>query len=188
MAMNEPMLADLTQRLDRLERGNRRLRLAGVILLLALVAVGAMGQVLPKAVPKVVEAERFVVRDTRGKISATLGAGSGTTTPALSLADQNGKLRAGLAVLSDGAVGLVLADKDGNLRASIGLAADASSQVILYNKEGRGGAGLIVRADGAGLTLDDKDGERRVMLGLNAYGFPSLHLSDKDGKVIWKAP
>ncbi len=74
----------LTQRLDRLERENRRLKLAGAFLVLALVAVGAMGQVLPKAVPKVVEAERFVLRDPGGKIVATLGT-EGPGTPSLTL-------------------------------------------------------------------------------------------------------
>ena len=65
---NESTLDTPTQRLDRLERENRRLKFAGAILLLALAAVGAMGQVLPKAVPKVVEAERFLLRDARGRV------------------------------------------------------------------------------------------------------------------------
>ncbi len=110
--MSEPILNTLTQRLDRLERENRRLKLVGAILLVALAAVGAMGQVLPKAVPKVVEAEQFIVRDTKGKIRASLDVVSGV--PGLDLLDQNEKTRARLAVAAgDGAPNLDLFDRDG---------------------------------------------------------------------------
>ncbi len=48
-------LNELRQRLDRLERENRRLKIAGAILVFGLAALGSMGQLLPKAVPKEVE-------------------------------------------------------------------------------------------------------------------------------------
>ena len=73
---NESTLDTLTQRLDRLERENRRLKIAGAILLLALAVVGSMGQVLPKAVPKAVVAEQFVLLDQNGKPRAGLSAGT----------------------------------------------------------------------------------------------------------------
>jgi len=37
--MNEPTLGNMAQRLDRLERENRRMKLAGVLVLLGIVAV-----------------------------------------------------------------------------------------------------------------------------------------------------
>jgi hypothetical protein len=64
----------LTERLDRLERESRHLKFAGAVLLLALAVVGVR-QVLPRAVPKVIEAEEsLILRDAKGNIVAALNA------------------------------------------------------------------------------------------------------------------
>jgi hypothetical protein len=176
--MNEPTLNTLTQRLDRLERDNRRLKIAGAILLLALAAVGAMGQVLPKAVPKVVEAERFVLRDTKGKILATLIEALGT--PALVLFDQNGKARAGLTVLPDGRPGLSLYDQNEKKRAGLTVVGDGTPSLALSDQNEKVRAGLGVLADGApGLFLSDQNEKVRAGLMVDTSG-PSLVLRDEN--------
>ncbi len=68
--MNEPTLE---QRLDRLERENRCLKRAGALALAVIAAVVLMGQATGAKVPKVIEAERFVVRDASGNTRAVLG-------------------------------------------------------------------------------------------------------------------
>ncbi len=177
-AMNEPTLDTLTQRLDRLERENRRLKLAGVILLLALAAVGAMGQMIPRAVPKVVEAERFVLRDTRGKILATLGTEASGTS--LSVYDQNGKPRAGLSVIADGAPVLVLFDQNGKDRAGLVLGADGTPALALLDQNGKRRAVLSTLVDGRpGLLLADQNEKGRLLLGVDTSG-PSLVLRDEN--------
>jgi hypothetical protein len=64
----------LTQRLDRLERESRRWKLAACLSVLGMVAVALIGQAAPRY--RIVEAEKFVLRDSAGRVRATLGAQS----------------------------------------------------------------------------------------------------------------
>jgi hypothetical protein len=61
----------LTKRLDRLERELRWWRRGGLAAFLTLAALVTMGQILPGT--KVLEAEKFVLRDSKGKVRAVLG-------------------------------------------------------------------------------------------------------------------
>jgi hypothetical protein len=77
---------DLTRRLDRLEQDNRRLKATGAVAVIILAGLLLMGQAGPT---KVVEAEKFVVRDAKGTIRAELfGTASGAAE--LHLADKDG--------------------------------------------------------------------------------------------------
>ncbi len=69
--MNEPKADNIVKRLDRLERENRRIRLVGTLLLVGIVALVVMGQSKSK-VAKVIEAEKFVLRDGGGRERAAL--------------------------------------------------------------------------------------------------------------------
>ncbi len=69
--MDGPTVQALTQRLERLERENRRLKRAGALALLLAGGVFLMGQSLPAS--RVVEAEKLVIRDTTGKARVVLG-------------------------------------------------------------------------------------------------------------------
>jgi hypothetical protein len=60
----------IEDRLARLERENRSLKVAGLLVLLVAASVFLMGQ----AQPTTVEAENFVVKDNRGRIVAQLSA------------------------------------------------------------------------------------------------------------------
>ncbi len=176
---NESTLDTLTPRLDRLERENRLLKIGGAILLLGLAAVGAMGQVLPKAIPKVVEAEQFVLRDTKGKIRAGLEVRA-AGAPGLVLYDQNGKARAALNVLADGSPGLVLADQTENPRAILTLPADdGAPRLHLSDRNGKIRAMLNVDTRGPSLTLWDQNGNIRASLDIDTSG-PSLALWDEN--------
>lgn len=70
--MSEPTLDMLTQRLDRLERELRRWRLTALFSGLLLGTLVLMGQA--PANRRVVEAEKFVLRNLDGKVRAVLGA------------------------------------------------------------------------------------------------------------------
>src|SRR5262249_43827197 len=67
-------LDSLTDSVHRLERENRRLKRAGALLLIGVVAVIVAGAQANK-VPEAVEAQKFVVRDRDGKVRAELGMG-----------------------------------------------------------------------------------------------------------------
>ena len=68
--MNEQ---SLVTRVNRLERENRRMKLAGVLVLLGIAAVIVMGQAKATRVAKVIQAEKFVLIDKEfGTPNATL--------------------------------------------------------------------------------------------------------------------
>jgi hypothetical protein len=100
----------MEERLDRLERENRRLKRAGVVVLALIGAVVLMGHVVGE---KVIEAERFVLLDSSGQPRAVLAvakSGSG-----LYLYDEKGKLRAGLVGGTADGTGLRVYDQKGKL-------------------------------------------------------------------------
>lgn len=153
----------LARRLDRLEREHRRWKRVGSLFLVALAAVVLMGQASPAG--RVVEAERFVLRDGSGKVRATL------------------------ATLDDNRVALFLYDQDERPRAGLGLRADGGVGLTLYDRAGRPRTALSPLADGGvGLHLYDQRGERRAGLALKPDGTPSLEFLDEDGKSLWRAP
>ena len=160
---------DLTmeQRVERLERHNRRLEVGMVVL--AMVVGGMVALVLslvflgatkwkPRMAPpteafgKVVRAQKFEV------------------------VDSNGAMRGIFDVLPDGNPGLVLVDKNGKTRASFSVLPDGSG-LGLFDKEGKLRAGLGAVELEAGRTGATT---RTVAYSLTFY--------DQDERVIWKAP
>ena len=116
-AMNESTMETLAGRLDRVERENRRLKQAGVVALAVIAAVVLMGQATGGKVAKVVEAEKFVLKDKDGKIRAIFGLAVGhpvlthPLAPHLSFYDKQSKPRIKLALDIDGTPELLLGDK-----------------------------------------------------------------------------
>jgi hypothetical protein len=161
--MNERTMNLLARRLDRLERENRRLKRVGSAVLIGLAILALMGQATPARVQKLVEAERFVLRDTNGKLRATLSMEDGS--PSLSLHDEVLRFRAVLGV-AGGSPALELLDQAQTIRAT------------------------LIALDGAPvLTLNDQAGKHRAMLSVaDSGGSPALEFFDQAGKVIWKAP
>src|SRR5262245_38819697 len=70
VSMTEP-LDMLTERLERLERENGWWRRAATLALLVTGALALLGQASPRS--RVVEAEKFVLKDSDGKVRAVLG-------------------------------------------------------------------------------------------------------------------
>jgi hypothetical protein len=94
---------NVEERLARLERENRRLKVAGLLAVLAVASVILSGQT---RVPQRIEAESFVVRNPYGQVVATLGT---TQTPGpqqgygeLTLEDTQGNHTVALWPLQDG--------------------------------------------------------------------------------------
>ena len=134
--MNQPMMETLVERLDRLERENRRLKWVGSVVLIGITALVLMGQAGPRHVFKIVQAEQFVLRDPSGQTRAVLGTVADGSA-GLALYDRDGKDRAKLIVLPDGMSGLIAFDRDGKLRAGTGVTADGSPRLTLYDRDGR---------------------------------------------------
>jgi len=124
--VSKPIPDQLTRRLDRLERENRRLKFVGALALLGLGALTVMGQTAPTSVANTLEAERFVLRDNAGNVRATLGLRPDGTA-ALALADDTQQDRAVLSVTAPGQASVDLSDRAGHLRAGLGVRADGSA-------------------------------------------------------------
>ena len=199
--MNEQ---SLVTRVNRLERENRRMKLAGVLVLLGIAAVIVMGQTKAKRVAKQFEAERFILRDA------------------------SGKLRGGLSVFPDGTVGLVITGEKRNAGVAIQVLPDGTSTLELTHSNNQRvtlsitpneitqltlgvadktpvlGAAIFKSGKSALLFLDnnskqrallqtdpdgtpalslfDKNQQTRVGLGLSKGGEPSISLSDKNAQ------
>lgn len=107
--MNDPTLESLRARLDRLERHNRYLKLAGALLLTGMLVSGAMAQ----GFSPVVEAERLVLKDRAGRARAAFGL-AGDGSPVLSFNDEDGMTRLLLGIVN-GEARLNVASRDGKI-------------------------------------------------------------------------
>jgi hypothetical protein len=122
----QPTLESVTERIERLERDNRRLKCFATLLLLGVSAVGLMGQSLQDRITanvvlaRTVEAQSLLLRDGAGKVRALL-----ETDPAgpitLTLSDKDGRERLALGVGPAGGVGIIFRDKEAVVRAGIGV-------------------------------------------------------------------
>ena len=145
--MSDRIHDHLTQRLDRLERENRRLKLLGALALLGLAALTLMGQTAPTPVANTLEAERFVLRDGAGNVRASLGLRPDGTA-ALALADDTQRERLVLSVTAPGLAGLDLSDRAGQLRAGLNVRADGTAQLSLLDQADRPRVELKSHGDG----------------------------------------
>lgn len=156
--MNESTLEKLVRRLDQVEHDNRCLRLTGALALVVIAGVVLMGQATPRKVPKMVEAEKFVVRDTDGKSLAELGSIRGSSF-------------------------LHLTDRSGSGSVSISVVADGPRKLQLWDKYGPR-AEMIVQADGeSGLRIMDKKGVYRISLDVRSDGLPIMRVADRNSKT-----
>jgi hypothetical protein len=160
--MADERLERIARRLDQLEREVRRWRLVAAGLALGTVALGIIGAAAPR---RVIEAQKFVVRDGAGHVRVELGPSDG-----------------------DKEVVLRFKDSTGSSRATLGLEGE-TSLLVLGDKTGRPRVGLTTLAQGApGVTLYDPSGRARVELGLGREGEPRVALLDARGGSAWKVP
>jgi hypothetical protein len=141
-------LRNLVQRLERIERQNRRLKSAGALILALGGAALLMGQTKegqpqpPAAQPAqrrvgefdILETRRFIVKDSNGMVRffmTTMPDGS----PSLELRTADGKPRVALTCTDGGFASVLLHDNNGLSHASITVAADGAPLVELRDKD-----------------------------------------------------
>jgi len=121
---------DLAQRVEKLEKANRRLKLGGVLALTLVGCLLLLGVASPK---RTVEAEAFILRDANGGMRALLG--MGVEGPMLHLYDANALSRALLQVtVSGSAVGFF--DANGKLRVVVGVT-EGTPELELLDANGK---------------------------------------------------
>ncbi len=123
----------VVRRLERVERENRRLKRWGSVMLLGIACLTMMGQTQSG---KTVEAERFVVRDTKGKVRAELGAFPEGKT-ALVLYDQERRPRVEVRILPDGRMGLAISDENERPRAILRVLSTGAGVISLFGSDGK---------------------------------------------------
>ncbi len=114
----------VNDRLERLEKENRRLKKWGGIAAGAFVALGLFGFAGP-VVCDIVTGERLVIRDGAGRQRAGFDAYH-NEAPGLTLHDANGRQRAKLSLDAKGDVSLSFTDEKGGAKASYLFAADGA--------------------------------------------------------------
>lgn len=193
--MDDSRTIALEARMSRLERENRRWRLAAAAAgALALLAVAGHG--LPSAVAKgidlpalraglgssVVEAQRFVLRDASGQPRASLAV-SDDGMPLLMFLDKDGEARGVL-----GPKHLLLSSDDGSSAVKL-LVNPGGTPAVRLEKDGRLRAVLGMTGDGTlALGFYGHDGKGRALLDVGVDGSPGLTLFSRSGKVAWSAP
>src|SRR5262249_40547023 len=160
-----PDLTEVLTRVERLERQNRRLKRAAVAVALLALAFLALGhprasEAQQKGKTRVVEAERFIVRDADGKMRAALG--MSRSVPGMAVFDENEKQRVGL-YFSGKSYGLVL--NDAQEKALIALETDGKGGAgLTFREAGQTRVNLSVGKTGQGLEVHDDNGKRRALL------------------------
>jgi hypothetical protein len=200
----------IVARIERLEQQNRRLKLGSLVCFIALASIGLMGQTqrkttrapapapapAPLVLPKNIEAESFILKDSNGKARAELSMGG--TGPSFKLLDQSGSALVTLS-LNDAAPGgpfLLLSDPQHHAGLSMSVLENAGSQLLLTGERADIQAHLGVTSDGANLELSDQDGfSTDIGNGMHAKGgqvkktsAASITLFNKDRKVLWSTP
>jgi len=203
--------AELSGRLEKLEKSNHRMKGAGLAVLLVAGAGFLMGQAgKPQGR---VEASEFVLLDSHGRRRAAIGIIDASTfslmrreisVPAFVLYDEDGTVRvaltgegyeSGLGLFSkDGKQGARLTEthltvSDGESEVSLGAAGGIPGLLITDS----GGVGRVSLAAGwdtllpgevgtaTWLEFRDKDGKSRLAFGLEQDGSPSIRLIDPGG-------
>lgn len=153
--MNEPTMDNMVQRLDRLERDNRRMKRIGALVVVGIAAVVLMGQATASKVAKVIEAEEIIIRDKNKQIRVSISSlgihvlNAEEVTSVFSDGITLGTRKLRLMVLSNTSTGpsLSLVDCQGNIRALLGASLEMT------------GTGVVTRRAESSLALFDQKGE-----------------------------
>ena len=185
----QEILVGILNRLEEVERDNRRLRRNGVTMLVFLAMVLGLGAALvyysgmaglPGA-PQTVAATQFMLRDGKG---VTRGAWGMTEDGSvrLVLSDAAGRQRVRLSLLEDGSAGLSFADSADRKLAVLGLLADHTTNLALTDPAGIPRAVLGVSPNGSSnLVFADQSGSTRAGLGVDSRGLGTFTLAERRG-------
>jgi hypothetical protein len=131
--MSDVTLESLVDRLARVERQNRRLRAAAILIVAVLAGIVSMGQVLRQ---KEIRAESLMILDGRDRVQGVFRASADGPNLSLYDPDPGPKPRLSLAVSELGPA-VNLYDAAGRPRATLVVGADGQAQLAMLDENGR---------------------------------------------------
>jgi hypothetical protein len=192
----------IEERLERLERENRRLKYLLFSLLFLIAGVFFIGARTingegESSIPDEIKAKKFTLVDDNGKGRAVLGIWKGLPglvffseagelrvglldaekLPSLGFQDENGKTRLVLGTSKEQGPFLELCDENGKTRVRL-----LSSALGLYDEGGKPKVVLGVSEKGSLFSLSG-EGKSEIRLGMADARNPFLSLADEEGKI-----
>jgi hypothetical protein len=163
--------ADLMDaRFERLRSDHNQLR-RSVTIAAASIAVTAVGAIVLNGTVRNLDADRLILRDGKGEISAMLAVGK-DGAPTLGLYGPGQKMRAVFGLSSAGAPVLRLNGPDGEGRLSFALADDGSPDLQLAGADGKSRLALTAHGSNPGLVFFDAAGAVKLRLAIDSTGVP----------------
>jgi len=176
----------LIERMEQIERENRRLRSAGRTMLVGMAillgitfAVFIYSGSFGAGVARNVTARQFTVLDSKGTSRGTWGIADDGAVRFI-LSDQAGRPRVRVSLLPDGSSGISLADTSDRKLLVLGALPDLSTSFVMSDHGGVPRAVLGMSANGsANLVFADRDGATKAGLGVDGRGQGSFTLADR---------
>jgi hypothetical protein len=191
--VDQALLHRLAERVDRLERANRRWR-RGAASVAVLVVIGlliggdepkgssSVSGPQPGAVPKELAAERFALRDKDGKDRIVMVVNN-SGVPVLGFLAPDGREQLDLFFDPTNGPVITMRDNKNTIRVTHKVDNNGLPWTILADAQGKNRAILVVRDDGAPvLGLVDPLGKERIDLLIQPDGRSVLRLSDTNSK------
>jgi hypothetical protein len=178
----------IVNRLEQLERDNRRLRrYTTVMLIVVAMALGLGAALLWYSVrsglpgsPQTISARQFILRDANGRVRGAWGLDDSGAVR-LALSDEGERQRVRLSLLQDGSAGLSFADSADRKLAVLGLLPDHTTNLALTDPAGIPRAVLGVAPDGSSnLVFADREGATRAGLGVDSRGLGTFDLAERN--------
>jgi hypothetical protein len=178
-----PISSRVLQRLEKVERQNRRLKMAGITaLVLLMLTVAGLGVLWthPQPPGSRLAAEELVIRGKDGVARARLGGEAGAVR--LDLLDQEGKPRAALALAANGEPSLSLAGRDQEMQTMMG--EKQGTMRLEWLARGKPRLTLSLGPEGRpSLAMLDQNQKPRADLTLGADDEPGLNFLDEEGSL-----
>jgi len=180
--MSITTIESIANRLDGLERQNIRLRWVAGGLFLAATILMVEATVGISRAPRVVEAEKVVIRDKAGRVRAKLGVEG--LDPTLQMYDLRGREQVSLGVTGTDASALTLSDR-GNAHIRLEARDDGGSSFRLFNSERGTTSHLFMTPAGvAGLSLTSGGPMQGLTMGVLPDGQSAILANDSMGREI----
>jgi hypothetical protein len=171
----------VTERLDGLERENRRLKWIATAMLTGIVSLGAAALFPRDRGARKLEAQQLVIRDNEGRLRGSFGVDS-TGLPALKVYDHRGLEQVMLGVQSDDYAMLTFSNR-GATRLLLDASIDGHTSVRLFDPAQAEKASLVVKPDsGVGLRL--AGGDQALSLGIAPDGRMTVLTTDAQGREV----